>query len=188
MLDERAHVGFPRFSRLIEKFKDREYRQSYVVAHARRFLARQMRKFRGDRSQAAFAEVVGKQPTQVQRLEDPNGKHTLQTLFDVAGRLDVALFIRFVDHRTFLKLSEDFSEEAFEPLPYEENESRVAQQESNGQAARALDEFLKGALDQRGPAHSVPPPTKGQGVPKPPPMEAANQNETPNHAAMRAHG
>jgi hypothetical protein len=161
MLDERALAGSPRFSRLIEKFKDREYRQSYAIAHARRFLARQMRKFRGDRSQAVFADVIDKQPTQVQRLEDPNGKHTLQTLFDVASRLDVALFIRFVDHRTFLKLSDDLSEEAFEPLPYEENEARAAEEMAKGDAARALDDFLQETFKQR---------------PLPPPIEPANEN------------
>jgi transcriptional regulator with XRE-family HTH domain len=162
MVNERALAGSPRFARLIEKFKDREYRHSYVVAHTRRFLARQMRKFRGGRSQAAFAEVLGKQPTQVQRLEDPTyGKHTLQTLFEVAGKLDLAVFVRLVDHRTFLRLSADLSEDAFEPLPYEDNEKRAAEQMAKGDAARALDNFLQETFKSR---------------PLPPPIEPANEN------------
>ena len=171
MVDELALAGSPRFSRLIEKFKDREYRHSYMVAHTRRFLARQMRKFRGDRSQAAFAEIIDKQPTQVQRLEDPAyGKHSLQTLFEVAGRLDVAVFIRLVDHRTFLKLSADFSHEAFEPLSYEENEKR-AELEPTGDAARAFNKFREGAFNQNpGGKHEI--------------ESAANQNDPPNQGSL----
>jgi hypothetical protein len=160
-----AKSGSPRFSRLIEKFKDREYRQSYMIAHTRRFLARQMRKFRGDHSQEAFAEIIGKKQTQVWRLEDPAyGKHTLQTLFDVAGKLDVAVLVRLVDYRTFLKLSDDLSDEAFVPLSYEESEKR-AESEPAGDAARAFDKFQKRSFDQ-------PPPGR-------PDMKAANENTSP---------
>ena len=71
-----------------------------------------MRVFRGERSQSEFGDLVGRQRTQVSRLEDPAyGKWTLQTLFDVAEKLDVAVFVRFVDHSRFLRLSDTMDQE-----------------------------------------------------------------------------
>src|SRR5262249_18551523 len=79
---ERHLADSHRLRSLIEKFRDKAYRDSYIAAHTRRFLARQMRKFRGEKSQVAFGDVIGKRQTVVSRLEDPNyGKWTLQTLF-----------------------------------------------------------------------------------------------------------
>ena len=46
-----------RFGRLVAKFRDKAYRNSYVRSHTTQFLARQMRAFRGDRSQKEFAEA-----------------------------------------------------------------------------------------------------------------------------------
>jgi hypothetical protein len=80
-----------------------------------------MRKFRGDKSQSEFGDLIDKRQTVVSRLEDPKyGKWTLQTLFDVAEKLNVAVLVRFVDIPTFLKLSEDMSEDASQPQPYDE--------------------------------------------------------------------
>lgn len=125
MATEPRPVDSHRAANLIEKFRNKKYRNSYVTAHTRRFLARQMRKFRGDKSQMEFGEILGKQQTVVSRLEDPAyGKWTLQTLFDVAQKLDVAVFVRFVDHHTFLRLSEDMSDEASSPLNFTSIEDR----------------------------------------------------------------
>jgi hypothetical protein len=121
MEKERHLADSRRLRSLIEKFRDKAYRDSYIAAHTRRFLARQMRKFRGEKSQVAFGDVIGKRQTVVSRLEDPNyGKWTLQTLFDVAEKLNVAVLVRFVDIPTFLRLSEDMSENASQPQPYDE--------------------------------------------------------------------
>lgn len=121
MADERHFVDFPRLRSLIEKFRDKSYRDSYIAGHTRRFLARQMRKFRGDLSQSQFGDFLGKRQTVVSRLEDPKyGKWTLQTLFDVAAKLNVAVIVRFVDIPTFIRLSEDMSDEASRPSSYDE--------------------------------------------------------------------
>jgi hypothetical protein len=111
-----------RLRNLVTKFRDKPYRDSYIAGYSRRFLARQMRKFRGDASQEEFGNLIGKQQTVVSRLEDPNyGKWTLQTLFDVAAKLNVAVLVSFVDVPTFLKHTEEnASEDAFRPLPYDE--------------------------------------------------------------------
>src|SRR5216684_4400995 len=104
MDEERRHADSPRLRSLIEKFRDKLYRDSYIASHTRRFLARQMRKFRGEMSQSEFGEIIGKRQTVVSRLEDPKyGKWTLQTLFEVGSKLDVAVIVRFVDFSTFMK-------------------------------------------------------------------------------------
>jgi hypothetical protein len=122
MTDEKqSPVASHRDKSLIEKFKDKFYRDSYVASHTRRFLARQMRKFRGEKSQAEFGELINKRQTVVSRLEDPKyGKWTLQTLFEVASKLDVAVIVRFVDFSTFMKLTSDMSDEASRPVPYDQ--------------------------------------------------------------------
>jgi hypothetical protein len=121
MEKERHFADSPRLRSLIEKFRDKSYRDSYIASHTRRFLARQMRKFRGEKSQTDFGDLIDKRQTVVSRLEDPNyGKWTLQTLFDVAEKLNVAVLVRFVDVSTFLRLSEDMSEDASQPQPYDE--------------------------------------------------------------------
>jgi hypothetical protein len=111
-----------RFARLAEQMRDKRYRDSYVASHTRQMLARQMRKFRGDASQAAFAETLGKRQTVISRLENPGYTGwTLRTLFDIANALNVAVFVRFVDFATFLKYSDDLSERAMRPSPYDQH-------------------------------------------------------------------
>jgi hypothetical protein len=114
-------VSSPRSSRLAKKFREKNYRDSYVASHTRRFLANQMRAFRGDRSQTEFGDALDMRQTVVSRLENPNyGRWNLQTLFDVARKMDVAVFVRFVDFPTFLRLSKDMSESAARPAEYDE--------------------------------------------------------------------
>jgi hypothetical protein len=111
-----------RLEKLAVEFHDKEYRDTYVAAHTRRFLARQMRKFRGDKSQTEFAEMLDKRQTVVSRLENPNySGWTLGTLFDVASKLNVAVLVRFVDFPTFLKGTADQSESAQHPTEYNQD-------------------------------------------------------------------
>ena len=121
MDEELRPVDSHRLRSLLKNFQDKTYRDSYIASHTRRFLARQMRKFRGEISQSEFGTLIDKRQTVVSRLEDPKyGKWTLQTLFDVAEKLNVAVLVRFVDIPTFLRLSDDTSESALEPQPYNE--------------------------------------------------------------------
>jgi hypothetical protein len=120
MVVERLPADFPRMRNLADKMKGRKgYRDSYVSSHIRQFLARQMREFRSGRSQTEFGMQIDKQQTVVSRLEDPSyGKWTLQTLFDVASKLNVAVIVRFVDFPTFLRFSKDMSLAAIRPAEY----------------------------------------------------------------------
>jgi hypothetical protein len=134
MAAERHPADSHRIPSLVEKFRNRRYRHSYVASHTRRFLARQMRKFRGEKSQSEFGHLIDKQQTVVSRLEDSAyGKWTLQTLFDVAEKLDLAVIVRFVDHATFLRFTENMTDQATVPSAYNQD---------------ALDELLKPQINQ----------------------------------------
>lgn len=112
-----------RIIRLIEKMRDKRYRDGYVAAHTREVLAKQMREFRGKIPQTEYAEKLGKRQTMVSRLENPSYiGWTLTTMFEIARKQDVAVFVRFVDFPTFLKLSEDMSEGALHPCSYADNQ------------------------------------------------------------------
>lgn len=105
----------------MEKFADKKYRDAYVSNHLREFLAAQIRslRFKKEMSQAEFAKLLEKPQSVVSRLENPDyGKVTLQTLLDVANKLDIGLVVRFVDFPTFLRLTSDFSESALSPVGY----------------------------------------------------------------------
>ena len=123
MDEERPHAVSSRLLKLAQQFSDKEFRDSYVAALTRRFLARQMRKFRGDLSQIEFAERLGKQQTIVSRLENPNySGWTLSTLLEIANKLNVGVIVRFVDFSSFLKDTEDFSESAIHPASYDKQQ------------------------------------------------------------------
>jgi len=123
MDEEHRPVDFHRLSSLVEKFSDKAYRDLYIASHTRRFLARQMRKFRGNKSQSEFGDLIGRRQTVVSRLEDPKyGKWTLQTLFAVARKLDVAVVVGFVDFPTFLRFTEHISEHASDPKEFKPND------------------------------------------------------------------
>lgn len=112
-------VASHRFARLAPKLADKTYRDSYVSSQLRTWLADQVRALRGGMSQKEFGQLIGKPQTVVSRLEDPDyGRLTIETLLDVASKLDIALLVRFVDHPTFLVATNDFSDTALRPAPY----------------------------------------------------------------------
>jgi hypothetical protein len=103
--------------------RDKRYRDAYIASHTRQVLAKQMREFRGGMSQIEFAGLIGKRQTMVSRLENPAYVGwTLTTMFEIARKLNVAVFVRFVDIPTFLKLSEDMSENALSPRCFDEKQ------------------------------------------------------------------
>ena len=107
---ERSLAGSPRLPRLAAKFHDKQYRDAYVAAHAREVLAKQMRNFRGDLSQAEYAVKIDKQKTVVGRLENPAyGGWSLRTMLEVARKENVAVIARFVDFPTFMGFTDDLS-------------------------------------------------------------------------------
>ncbi|BBU61670.1 hypothetical protein MSC49_16050 [Methylosinus sp. C49] len=105
--------------KVFEKFKSKEYRDAYVGAHVRRWIAHQIRALREaperNWKQGELAERMGRPQSVVSRLEDPSyGKMTVQTLLATAAAFDVALIIKFVDYKTFLGEAEDLSSSRME--------------------------------------------------------------------------
>ncbi len=99
---------------------NREFRASYMVHGLRAYLADQIRALRGNRSQREFGRLIGKPQSVVSRLENEDyGKLTLQTLLDIAEKLDIALVVRFADFPTFLRTVAEASPEAMAPAGYE---------------------------------------------------------------------
>lgn len=120
MPQEPNDAGFHRLTRLADKMHDKEYRDGYVAAHTRQVLAKQMREFRGNKSQTEFAGLIDKKQTVISRLENPGySGWTLGTLFEIAAKLNVAVFVRFVDFPTFLKYTGDQSDAALHPESYD---------------------------------------------------------------------
>jgi transcriptional regulator with XRE-family HTH domain len=97
---------------ILNKLRKRAYRDAYVAAHVRRWIAHQIRALRDHKgwNQGQFSKQLGKPQSVVSRLEDPSyGKMTVATLLEVAKAFDVALLIKFVDYRTFLRETSDLS-------------------------------------------------------------------------------
>lgn len=118
-LREPADVPSRRLQDLSDSFGDRDFRASYTAHHLRAFLADQIRGLRGDASQKEFGVRIGKPQSVVSRLENEDyGKVSLQTLIDIAARLDIGLVVRFVDFPAFLRTTADFAEDAVVPAAY----------------------------------------------------------------------
>jgi hypothetical protein len=72
------------------------------------FLAAQIRALRGDLSQTEFGKRIGKPQSVVSRLEGQSyGKVNLQTLIDIASKLNMGLIVGFVSLPTFWKWTND---------------------------------------------------------------------------------
>jgi len=117
-----------RNERLANRLRKKAYRDAYLGSRIRQFLAHQIRSFRGEKSQAEFGRILG-QPQSVisERLESPSyGKWTLQTLLDIASKLDVALIVQFVDYPTFVKFTNEITDETVRPAPFNEQKLNEA--------------------------------------------------------------
>jgi hypothetical protein len=88
------------------QIEDKRSRDAYLHSNVSSFLARQIKELRGGMSQREFGRLLGKPQSVVSRLEDPDyGKVTLQTLLEIAAKLDVALIVRFATYPTYAKVA-----------------------------------------------------------------------------------
>jgi len=144
-------IASHRFARLAEQMQDKRFRDAYVASQNRRMLAHQMRKFRGDESQADFAKTLGKQATIVSRLENPSySGWSLRTMFEVAQALGVAVFVRFMDFPTFLKYTDDMSEKTLRPDAYNPKAiNELVRAEEQATAEGALKGLFSGQPQQQ---------------------------------------
>lgn len=87
--------------KIIEKLKDKEYRDAFAVEHIDTGIPFQIRALREQKdrewTQKELGVHTGMAQETISRIEDPNyGKLTLKTLKRLASAFDVALMVRFV--------------------------------------------------------------------------------------------
>lgn len=98
----------------LNSLEDKDYRDSYVDSHVKSSVAYQLQCIRENLglTQKDFALLVGKPQSVVSRLENTEyGKVTVQTLLDLAHRLDISLIVRFASFTEFLQSYSDVSPE-----------------------------------------------------------------------------
>jgi transcriptional regulator with XRE-family HTH domain len=95
---------------LLQKLRQKKYRDAYVAEHMRQGIAYQIRALRDQRqwNQGKLSQLLGKPQSVISRLEDPSyGKVTIQTLLELASAFDVALQVRFISYSSFLQQTRD---------------------------------------------------------------------------------
>lgn len=107
-----------RTRKLRKQFADAKFRHGYLARSVRSFLAAQIRSLRGGISQGDFGKRIGKPQSVVSRLENQGTTVNIQTLIDIANKLDLGLSVRFVDFPTFVRQAEDHSMAAIAPAAY----------------------------------------------------------------------
>jgi transcriptional regulator with XRE-family HTH domain len=105
----------------------KEYRDAYVDEHVRTTVAYQLRSIRErlGLTQKQFANVLDRPASVISRLENTEyGKVTVQTLLDIARRLDVSLIVKFASFPEFLSAYGDISAEALAVDDYESTKEK----------------------------------------------------------------
>src|SRR3982750_3771680 len=85
----------------IQKFSDKLYRDGYLQTQVRSGIAYQIQALREKTglNQTDFADKIGKKQSFVSRLESTEyGRVSVQTLLDIACKLDVALVVQFTTY------------------------------------------------------------------------------------------
>src|SRR5579863_4553363 len=104
--------------KLARRLSDPHGRHAYLVRQVRAFLATQIRALRGDLSQQEFGKKLGKPQSVVSRLENQETNVNIQTLLDIANKLDVGLLVRFIDYPTLLEGANSPSDAAIPTASY----------------------------------------------------------------------
>jgi transcriptional regulator with XRE-family HTH domain len=163
----RLSVDSPRISNLGPELSDPGFREAYFTSQLKTFLADQIRALRGDRAQAEFGRIIGKPQSVVSRLENETyGQLSLQTLIDIANKLDIALLVRFVDWPAFLRLTSDYSAAAIAPpsFDYAEIEQLVREEERKARTLKLQEIFKPMDQQQESSALPSPPPSPSGGA------------------------
>jgi len=136
---ENADSPKSRVGRLLNDLQDRDFRHGYMARQLKQFLAAQFRALRGDKTQVEFAKEIDKHQPEVSKLEksSESGSVNVQTLIEIAERLDLGLIVRFVNYQTFLRMSSDFSDAAYAPEPYSHEAIAALAREQEAQSRRS---------------------------------------------------
>lgn len=94
-------LNYRRKAKLIDKLKDKEYRDAFVSEHIDTGVSFQIRALRKQRNwtQKQLEENSSLKQEQISLLEDPNNDSlTLKTLKRLASSFDIGLMVRFVPY------------------------------------------------------------------------------------------
>jgi transcriptional regulator with XRE-family HTH domain len=147
---EVASANFQRLANLAGSLDDAEFRASYMAHHLRAFIADQIRGLRGDMSQKEFGQLIGKPQSVVSRLENEEyGRVSLQTLIEIAIKMNIAFVGRFVDFPTFLRITADFSANAVTPMAYSRDamDAFISDEQRRQEPQGALEAFLRSSYE-----------------------------------------
>lgn len=176
-----------RNERVAKKLRNKAYREAYLGSRIRQFLAHQMRSFRGERSQTDFGKIIDQSQSVIsERLESPSyGKWNLQTLLDIAAKLDVALVVQFVDWPTFIKFTHEITDETVRPASFNERQLKEFLEPTPrplpaGSAERSLAELLRQKMWGDG--------TQRQSIDGLFGQPAANENKEPEKPLQKVNG
>lgn len=109
---------------LWDRFKSREYRESFIESHLSSTIAAQIFSMRSDRNmtQAELAIKAGMQQTRICVLEDPdNTSMSIKTLRRIAAAFDVALIIRFVPYSAVARWAAEANSQKFSVPSFDED-------------------------------------------------------------------
>ena len=101
-------------SDLIEKLRNREYRQAFVSSQINIGIPYQIRALRGEMRQEELAASTGMKQPRISAIERPGySSLNLTTLKRIAAAFDVALIVRFVPFSELVEWAENFSSDTF---------------------------------------------------------------------------
>lgn len=107
--------------RLIEKLKNKAYRDAFVSDHISIGIPFQIRALRKERewTQGDLGKAAKMAQTAISRLEGRYGSSTLATLCKLASAFDVALLVRFVTFGRLLEETADLSPKAMGAVSFD---------------------------------------------------------------------
>jgi len=97
---------------LLTELRDKDYRDEYMQTYVRTGIAHQIQALRNHlgMTQADFAIAIDKKQSVVSRLENTEyGKASVQTLLDIASKLDIGLLVQFCDFGDFIDRATDLA-------------------------------------------------------------------------------
>ncbi|MCY4151338.1 MAG: helix-turn-helix transcriptional regulator [Aestuariivita sp.] len=116
--------------KVIERLSEPNYRNSFLDAEVRSWIAYQIRALRkkAGLTQVQMADRLAKPQSVISRLENTDyGSLSVNTLLDIAKSMDVALLVQFVSYPDFLERTRDKSEQAMQPDTLYESASNLEQ-------------------------------------------------------------
>ncbi|ALO46598.1 helix-turn-helix domain-containing protein [Pseudohongiella spirulinae] len=150
-----------KYTDLLSKFQDKEYRDAYVNAEIVNGLSYQIQAMRLDRgwTQEELAELLGTRQSVISRLENPNNEaFSIKMLEALASIFDTGLMIRFVPFTKLVAETAKVRDSDLRPDSFEKEQSYIRAVTQEISAARRggnvfntmpllVEDFSSGELD-----------------------------------------